>query len=828
MASITRQPAQGPFMKGLAFLLWALLLLGVPTSAIQAETNLLEGGFDAVAYPAQIRFGHEATLLSNVSMRVDLMNGSILVNLFPSVAFGDITEYKLIPPGIWILQLSDSTSRQRLGNLGPYTFWKKDSVFAFTDDTGALSGVYVKQNISSPDKSWGPDLSNVRFVNLATRYNCLEIWGVTNDCYKCLKLPFTLVNRTNPVSEVLTLSTAHSTDLEIRANTSYNLASRSHLFGLYPTKFNKNDVLGIIADFNKFKQPSSNGLVHQAVVTAFNYAFGEYGVYTILLKEEKVGNDWVLTHQVLVDIEPDDPYVPIYIAIGCYVGLALIWVIGTYTFYWAKKRWEQRKAETDLGSTLSDNLTYTSVNTVPPRPSGNKPAPAKQRVLSLDAFRGFSIVIMIFVNYGGGGYWFFNHSTWNGLTVADLVFPWFIWIMGTSMAMSFDSLERSRAPTLDVLWKVVRRALILFGLGLFFINGGHDYKTWRIPGVLQRFGVAYLVVGLILMFVPKWKWMWTWRLIGQRGRQGLEGNVASPIIRRKKFTDDDPTEESESDDDHAKDLDLTAELDETHYENLMKEHWLYRWFGDLVPYWMQWVAALALLFLYFMLTFELPVPGCPTGYLGPGGIGDYGQYYDCTGGAAGYIDKEFLGNSHIYQTPTCQPVYLTGAYDPEGTLGNLTSIFLVFLGLQSGRIILVYKTHTQRIIRWVIWGILIGCLSVLLCEGERDGGWIPITKNLWSPSFIFATGGGAFVLLALSYFLIDVVKVWNGSPFRFVGMNPILIYMGHEILGGYMPFSFALYGDVSHAAMLASNLVGMSCWCLIAYYMYYNRFFISI
>ena len=44
-----------------------------------------------------------------------------------------------------------------------------------------------------------------------------------------------------------------------------------------------------------------------------------------------------------------------------------------------------------------------------------------RRVKSLDSFRGLSVVLMVFVNYGGGGYWFFNHSTWNGITVADLV-----------------------------------------------------------------------------------------------------------------------------------------------------------------------------------------------------------------------------------------------------------------------------------------------------------------------------------------------------------------------------------------------------------------------
>ena len=44
-----------------------------------------------------------------------------------------------------------------------------------------------------------------------------------------------------------------------------------------------------------------------------------------------------------------------------------------------------------------------------------------RRVKSLDAFRGLSVAMMVFVNYGGGGYYFFNHSPWNGITVADLV-----------------------------------------------------------------------------------------------------------------------------------------------------------------------------------------------------------------------------------------------------------------------------------------------------------------------------------------------------------------------------------------------------------------------
>ena len=50
---------------------------------------------------------------------------------------------------------------------------------------------------------------------------------------------------------------------------------------------------------------------------------------------------------------------------------------------------------------------------------------SKSRIRSLDTFRGITIALMIFVNDGAGGYWFLEHATWNGLQVADVVFPWY-------------------------------------------------------------------------------------------------------------------------------------------------------------------------------------------------------------------------------------------------------------------------------------------------------------------------------------------------------------------------------------------------------------------
>ena len=117
---------------------------------------------------------------------------------------------------------------------------------------------------------------------------------------------------------------------------------------------------------------------------------------------------------------------------------------------------------------------------------------ASPRFRSIDTLRGACLAIMIFVNYGGGGYWFFDHSDWNGLTVADLVFPIFVWTQGVSMAISFNSARRKGASSLSLAQKTVLRAMKLYALGLF-LNGGANLSQWRVIGVLHYFAVAYLV-----------------------------------------------------------------------------------------------------------------------------------------------------------------------------------------------------------------------------------------------------------------------------------------------------------------------------------------------
>ena len=131
------------------------------------------------------------------------------------------------------------------------------------------------------------------------------------------------------------------------------------------------------------------------------------------------------------------------------------------------------------------------------------------RLTSLNVFRGITIALMILVNNPGGAeyYIFLQHASWNGWTLADLVFPFFIFIVGASIPFAFMSKLDQGMSRRKLLMGVVRRTIILFSLGLF-INGfpTFDPATFRIMGVLQRIALCYLFAALVFLFLkPKWR-----------------------------------------------------------------------------------------------------------------------------------------------------------------------------------------------------------------------------------------------------------------------------------------------------------------------------------
>ena len=112
-----------------------------------------------------------------------------------------------------------------------------------------------------------------------------------------------------------------------------------------------------------------------------------------------------------------------------------------------------------------------------------------ERLKSLDTMRGLSLSLMIFVNYGGGGYWWLDHSSWNGLTVADLLFPWFMWMMGVSMALAFKARKEQEQTRLAFVRKVCQRSTNLVLISLF-CDRPWNLRYLRATGVLQYFAVS--------------------------------------------------------------------------------------------------------------------------------------------------------------------------------------------------------------------------------------------------------------------------------------------------------------------------------------------------
>src|SRR5918995_5114057 len=107
--------------------------------------------------------------------------------------------------------------------------------------------------------------------------------------------------------------------------------------------------------------------------------------------------------------------------------------------------------------------------------------PVQPRLVSLDVFRGLTMAAMVIVNNPGDWgnvYWPLLHAEWHGCTPTDLIFPFFLFIVGVSITLSRKSAG----------WgSILRRAAIIFALGLFLAGYPRfDLATWRIPGVLQR------------------------------------------------------------------------------------------------------------------------------------------------------------------------------------------------------------------------------------------------------------------------------------------------------------------------------------------------------
>jgi predicted acyltransferase len=167
----------------------------------------------------------------------------------------------------------------------------------------------------------------------------------------------------------------------------------------------------------------------------------------------------------------------------------------------------------------------------------------KPRLVSLDAFRGATIALMVLVNTPGDGrntYAPLKHAEWHGWTITDVVFPSFVWIVGVSLTLSLAKRMASGDSRKQIYLQVLRRAAILYALGLFLYGfPAFNLSTWRVLGVLQRIAICYAAAAAIYLTCGiRAQIAWIvglltsyWVLMATGGDYTVEGNLAHAVDR---------------------------------------------------------------------------------------------------------------------------------------------------------------------------------------------------------------------------------------------------------------------------------------------------------
>jgi len=168
--------------------------------------------------------------------------------------------------------------------------------------------------------------------------------------------------------------------------------------------------------------------------------------------------------------------------------------------------------------------------------------PVTERFISLDAFRGATMALMVLVNTPGDGKYVYaplRHAEWHGWTITDVVFPSFLWIVGVAMTFAMARQVAAGATRRRIFLQVCRRAAVLYLLGLLvYLFPDFDFSTMRVLGVLQRIAICYLIAAAIYLTCSvRGQIIWIvgllagyWLLMLQ-GDFTVEGNFAHSVDR---------------------------------------------------------------------------------------------------------------------------------------------------------------------------------------------------------------------------------------------------------------------------------------------------------
>ncbi|CAN1264805.1 Heparan-alpha-glucosaminide N-acetyltransferase [Linum perenne] len=362
------------------------------------------------------------------------------------------------------------------------------------------------------------------------------------------------------------------------------------------------------------------------------------------------------------------------------------------------------------------------------------------RLASLDAFRGLCIFLMMLVDYGGHVFPMIAHSAWNGIHLADFVMPFFLFIVGVSIALVYKKPPNRVEATRKAVLKAVK--LFLVGIllqggffhGLHSLTYGVDIERIRLLGILQRISIGYIVAAICEIWLSN-------------RRKGDIGIIRS--------------------------------------------------------YYLHWVAGFVIVAVYARLSYGVYVPdwqfalpdaqdrvytvsACSVSGVKCAVRGDVGPACN----SAGMIDRYVLGLGHLYakpvyknlkvcnmssgkQVPEDAPSWCHAPFDPEGLLSSLTAAVTCIIGLQFGHVLAHIQDHKTRLENWSgfsIFFLVIGLILVLL--------GFPINKPLYSISYMLITSASAGITFAALYLLVDVYgQRWLTLPLEWMGKHSLTIFM---------------------------------------------------
>ena len=353
----------------------------------------------------------------------------------------------------------------------------------------------------------------------------------------------------------------------------------------------------------------------------------------------------------------------------------------------------------------------------------------KERLISLDVFRGFTILLMTIVNNPGSWATVYPpllHSDWNGCTPTDLVFPFFIFIMGVAVSFAMPT-KTFDGTTFN---KIMVRSLRMFCLGVFF-NFFGKIQLFGLEGIPLLIGRLIITIGvgyaLMGSFNPKVKTYLAvtifavYLFLAYSGIEAYQDVRLPGVLQR---------------------IGIVYFIISLLYLKTTQKT--------------QLIVASTILLGYWAIMTLIPVPGIGLANLEKGT------------NLASWIDSILL-KDHVWA--------VTKTWDPEGILSTIPAITSGIIGLLIGQLLNRPLPKLEIAKRMGIAGIILIILALL---------WsivFPLNKSLWTSSFVLYTSGLAILSLTLFYYVIDIAnyKKWT-KLFLIWGVNPMIVFFFSEII----------------------------------------------